>query len=91
MTSNRKYKTKKVGIDVLRKSKGKIATEDLFYRDMRLAKMFNNYLAKNIRYLKRYEEDQSSYDLIEHELDMIGQTLKQVEKTFKEYNKEEQQ
>ena len=89
MTLNKKYKTKKVGIDVLRESAGKIATEDLFRRDMRLAKMFNNYLIKNIRYLKKYEHDPSSYVLIEQELERIGQNLKQIEKTFKKYKEEE--
>ena len=89
MASKRKYKTKKVPVNVLRESNGKVVTEHLFLRDMKMVRFFMDYMKKNINYLKRYESDPSTYDLLESEISSLFDNLDDIEDRFKEHvNKE---
>ena len=83
MTSKKKYKTRKVPVDVLRQSEGKVVTEHIFLRDMRMAKMFIKYMIKNANHLMKYEHDPSEYELIESELWMVKTELDDVEDRFR--------
>lgn len=52
MASKRKYKTKKVPVNVLRESNGKVVTEHLFLRDMKMVRFFMDYMKKILIILK---------------------------------------
>lgn len=84
----KKHRIRKLSVSELRETEGKIRTEELFVRDMRLALMFVKYLRNNAKYLKRYEEDKSAYDGIIGELDSVKRILKSVDKAFKEHQEE---
>lgn len=85
----KKYKVKKVGLDVLRESEGKIHTEELFLRDLRLGKMFAKYMLGNINYLKKYEYDSTMYEHISKELEQILKTLDWINDCFNKHQNEE--
>ena len=85
----KRIKVRKLGIDELRETGGKIRTEELFIRDTRLALMFVKYMLKNVNYLKRYEYDKSAYDEISKELGDVRDALKRIDKNFKDFQKME--
>lgn len=83
-----KYKVKKLSKDKLRESEGKVKTEEIFLRDMQLAKMFVKYMEGNIKYMKRYEEDTAIYEHIQKELETIYKTFVWIEECFKKHQEE---
>lgn len=78
----KKYKVKKLSPDKLKESGGKVATEDMFTRDMRMAKLFIGYMIRNIKYMKRYESDISRHDKIRNELSSIQLKLSAIDSCF---------
>lgn len=85
MIMRMKHKLKKADIDVLRKSEGKIATENLFMRDSRLGLMFIRYMLSNLKYLRKYEKDTMVYDSLLFDLENVLKTLQDVDKDFNDY------
>lgn len=81
----RKNKSKKADINVLRKSMGKVSTENLFMRDSRLGMMFVRYMANNLKYLQKYEKDTRVYDSMVFDLEGVMNTLKDIDNDFKTY------
>ena len=84
----KRYKVKSLSKEKLHKSEGRVRTEDIFIRDIGMAKMFLEYMQDNIKYLKRYEEDTAMYDHIQNELETICKTLLWVEECFKKHQEE---
>ena len=84
----KKYTPKKLSKEQLRESNGKIRTEEIFLKDLKLAQMFIMYMKSNIKYLKRYEYDPETYNSIANRLDTMKKELKTISKDFKEHNKE---
>lgn len=82
----KKYKLKSLSKDKLRLSEGKVATEELFLRDNRLAMMFVKYMLRNIKYLKKYEYETITYDGIIFDLENMLKCLRKIEKDFKNHN-----
>ena len=79
---HRRYKVKKLSPDKLKGSGGKVATENMFSRDMEMARMFVGYMIRNIKYLKKYETDNDSHDRIQKELDAIQLKLIAIDDCF---------
>lgn len=86
----KRYKVKDVDVDVLRKSEGKICTEELFLRDLKLCKMFARYMLSNVNYLKKYEYDSTMYDHIGQELEQMLKNLDWIGDCFKKHQEEDQ-
>ena len=84
----KRYKLKSLSKDKLRLSEGKVATEELFIRDNRLAILFVKYMLKNIKYLKKYEYEPITYDGMIFDLENMLKCLKKIDKDFKEHNRE---
>lgn len=82
----KKYKIKDVGADVLREGCGKIETDKIFLRDLRLMKMFGNYCLDNIDYLRRYADDDTVYEYIRLKLLGLVGDLDKIDKCFREHN-----
>lgn len=85
---SKKHKLKTLSKDKLRKSEGKIRTEEMFLRDNKMATMFVGYMLKNIKYLKKYEYETITYDSMIFELENVMKCLKRIRKEFKEHEKE---
>lgn len=81
-----KYKVKDIGVDVLCESKGKIATENLFMRDVELTRMFAVYCLDNITYLEKYEKDDAVYEYVRLRLLNLINELDKIDACFKEHN-----
>lgn len=82
----KKYKVKNIGLDVLRTSEGKIATEELFLRDLRLCMMFARYCLDNVTYLEKYESDDTVYEYIRLKFFDLINDLEKIDKCFREHN-----
>lgn len=82
----KKYKVKDIGLDVLRTSEGKIATEELFLRDLRLCMMFARYCLDNVTYLEKYESDDTVYEYIRLKFFDLINDFEKIDKCFREHN-----
>lgn len=86
--NNNNKKFKKLTVEQLRKSEGKVCTEDLFVRDTELAIMFIHYMQNNIRYLRKYEYDDGKmkYEEINTQLSNVLDILEEIDECFKKHN-----
>lgn len=71
----------------IKNSIGKVATENMFIRDNRLAVLFVKYMLENITHLKKYEDDPNTYEMIRQQLMLALDGLENVDSLFRQYNK----
>lgn len=83
----KRYRTKKLSVEQLKDTEGKVATENLFNRDARMARLFVNYMLKNIKYMRKYEHDTRYYDEVADELADMLKTIDRISDGFIKHQK----
>ena len=83
----KRYRTKKLSVEQLQDTEGKVATENLFNRDARMARLFVNYMLKNIKYMRKYEHDTGYYDEVADELADMLKTIDRISNGFIKHQK----